>query len=96
MLLELVGKAPDPDTGARLSRRTIAAAYARANRRDPAARAEKALRILRADELRQPGPIQAAFAAIASSEVAIIAALNEQIEVLGKVVAAHFRAAPGS
>ena len=39
--LELLGKAPDPDTGARLSRRTIAAAYARANRRDPAARADE-------------------------------------------------------
>ena len=64
----------------------IAAAYARANRRDPAARADKTVRILRADELRQPAPIQAAFAAITSSQVAIIAALNEQIEVLGKVV----------
>src|SRR5919198_2857685 len=42
--LALLGKPPDPDPvpdGARLSRRAIAAAYARANRRDPAARAEK-------------------------------------------------------
>ena len=94
--LELLGKAPDPDTGARLSRRTIAAAYARANRRDPAARAEKTLQVMRADELRQPGPIQAAFAAITSSEVAIITALNEQIEVLGKVVADHFGQHPAA
>jgi transposase len=94
--LELLGKAPDPDTGARLSRRTIAAAYARANRRDPAGRAEKTWRILRADELRQPGPIQAAFAAITSSEAAIIAALTEQIEVLGKVVADHFGQHPAA
>ena len=44
--LELVGKAPDPDTAARLSRRAIASAYARANRGDPAARADNTLRIL--------------------------------------------------
>jgi hypothetical protein len=94
--LELLGKAPDPDTSARLSRRAIAAAYARANRRDPAGRAENALRILRADELRQPGPTQAAFAAITASEVAIIAALNAQIEALGKVVADHFGQHPAA
>ena len=37
---------------------------------------EKTLRILRADELRQPAPIQAAFAAITASEAAIIAGLE--------------------
>jgi transposase len=84
------------DTGARLPRRTVTAAYARANRRDPAARADNTLRILRADELWQPGPIQAAFAAITSSEVAIIAALSAQIEALGKVVADHFGQHPAA
>ena len=94
--LELLGKAPDPDTAARLSRRTIAAAYARANRRDPAGRAENTLRILRADELRQPGPIQASFAAITSSEVAIIAALNTADRGPGEGGGRPFWAAPGS
>ena len=94
--LELLGKAPDPDTGARFSRRTIAAVYARANRRDPAARAEKTWRILRADELRQPAPVQASFAAITTSEAAIIAALNQQIEALGRVVADHFGQHPAA
>lgn len=88
--LELLGKAPDPDTAASLSRRTLMAAFARANRRDPDARADTALTILRAEELRQPGPVQAAFAAIVSAEVAIIAVLNNQIDALGQVVGEHF------
>ena len=36
--LEVLSKAPDPDAGSRLARRTIAAAHAHAHRRDPAAR----------------------------------------------------------
>ena len=89
-------KAPDPDTAARLSRRTIAAAYARANRATRPHAPTTLWRILRADELRQPGPIQASFAAITVSEVAIIAALNQQIEALGKVVADHFGQHPAA
>jgi len=46
--------------------------------------------ILREDQLRQPPAIQGAYQAVVSSEVAIIAALNTQIDQLGTVVAAHF------
>jgi transposase len=46
--------------------------------------------ILGADELRQPTVIQSAYAAIVTSEVAIIEALNTQIDQLGAVAEAHF------
>ncbi len=46
--------------------------------------------MLTAPELRQPGPVQDAYAAIVASEVALITVLNAQIERLGQVVAEHF------
>ena len=94
--LELLAKAPDPDRGAALPRRTLVAAFTRANRRDPQARADILLGVLRAEELRQPGPVQDAFAAIVSAQVALIATLNEQIEILGKVVGEHFGRHPAA
>ena len=94
--LELLAKAPDPDTAARLSKRTVMAALTRANRRGRDAKADEILRVLRAQELRQPAPVQTAFAAIVSAEVALIGALNVQIEALGKVVEAHFGQHPAA
>ena len=82
--LELLALAPDPDRAAALTRRTLVAVFTRANRRGPQSRADAALGILRAPELRQPGPVQAAFAAIVTAEVALIRALNEQIDTLGR------------
>lgn len=61
-----------------------------ANRRDVTARAETMRLVLAPPELRQPAPIQDAYAAIVISEVALISALNAQIEQLGKVVAEYF------
>jgi len=46
--------------------------------------------VLRAEPLRQPTVIQAAYAAIVTSEVAVIEALNTQIGRLGEVVGAYF------
>ncbi len=94
--LELLAKAPDPDRGAALPRRTLVAAFTRANRRDPQSRADTALGVLRAEELRQPGPVQDAFAAIVSAQVALIATLNEQIDLLGQVVGEHFGRHPAA
>jgi transposase len=62
----------------------------RAGRRDAAARAAQIQQVLRTPRLRQPEPVQAAYAAIVSVQVALIRALNTQIEDLGEVVAAHF------
>ena len=43
-----------------------------------------------APELRQPPALQSAYAAVVASEVAIITALNTQIDRLGAVVGEHF------
>ena len=56
--LELLGRAPDPDRAARLSRAQIAAALRRANRRDVDAKAAGMQQSLRAAQLRQPPPVQ--------------------------------------
>jgi len=88
--LELLGRAPDPDRAARLSQSQIAAALGRANRRGAAARARQIQSVLRAPQLRQPPPVQTAYAAIVTGQVALIRALNAQIEELGEVVAGHF------
>jgi transposase len=62
----------------------------RARRRDVDAKAARLQDMLRAPELRQPGPVQAAYAAIVTGQVRLIAALNTEVENLGEVVADHF------
>jgi transposase len=88
--LELLGRAPDPDQAARLSRGTIATALEKARRRHVEDRAQKLRDLLGTQELRQPPVLQAAYAAVVGSEVAVIATLNVQIERLGAVVGEHF------
>jgi hypothetical protein len=88
--LELLDRAPDPDRAARLSRTTIVAALRRAGRRDIDAKATEIQQTLRAGQLRQPGPVQNAYAAIVSSQVQLINILNIEIAELGQVVATHF------
>ena len=88
--LELLGRAPEPDQAARLSKTAIGAALKRARRRRVEDRARRLQNILRAPELRQPPALQSAYAAVVASEVAIITALNAQIDRLGAVVCEHF------
>jgi transposase len=88
--LELLRRAPDPEQAARLPKSTISAALRRARRRNIDAKAAGLQAVLCADQLRQPAVIQAAYAAIVTSEVAVIEVLNTQIDQLGAVVSAHF------
>ena len=88
--LELLGRAPDPDRAARLSRAQLAGALRRANRRNIDARAVQLQAVLRAPALRQPAAVQTAYAAVVTGQVRLIAALNAEIAVLGEVVAEHF------
>jgi transposase len=88
--LELLRRAPDPDQAARLTKSRISAALRRASRRDVDAKTAQLQAILGAEQLRQPPVIQSAYAAIVTSEVAVIEALNTQIDHLGAVVNAHF------
>src|SRR6266545_3020692 len=88
--LELLGRAPDADRAAALSRSQIAAALRRARRRGVEAKAAAMQEVLRTAQLCQPGPVQAAYAAIVTTQVRLITTLNGEIEQLGEVVAAHF------
>ncbi len=88
--LELLDRAPDPDRAARLPRLTIVAALRRAGRRDLEGRATAIQQTLKAEQLRQPPPVQNAYAAIVSSQVQLINILNIEIAELGQVVTDHF------
>ena len=88
--LELLGRAPDPDQAARLTKTRISAALKRAHRRDVDAKTAQLQQILGAEQLRQPPLIQSAYAAIVASEVALIEALSTQIDRLAAVLDAHF------
>ncbi|MEV8504599.1 IS110 family transposase [Actinoplanes sp. NPDC051475] len=88
--LELLDRAPDPDRAARLPRVTVVAALRHAGRRDLDGRATAIQQTLKADQLRQPRPVQNAYAAIVSSQVQLINILNIEIAELGQVVASHF------
>ncbi|MHA6785251.1 IS110 family RNA-guided transposase [Pseudonocardia saturnea] len=88
--LELLGAAPDPEAGARLSRSRIAGALKRARRRDVAEKAERVQTVLRAPALRQPAVLTEAYAIAVGSLVAVIEVLNTQIAALQGQVEAHF------
>jgi transposase len=88
--LELLGRAPDPTRAAQLSRMQIIGPLRRANRRDIDARATQIQELLRAAQLRQPAAVEAAYAAIVTTQLRLIKALNAEIDRLGQVVADHF------
>ncbi len=88
--LELLGKAPDPDRAAKLTRAQISAALKRARRRGIPGKATAILAALRSEQLGQPPAVTAAYAATARSLIALITALNEQVKALHGQVEAYF------
>jgi hypothetical protein len=88
--LELLERAGDPDRAARLSRSKITAILKRARRREVETKTEAIQAALRAPALRQPAPIEAAYATIAASQIRLISGLNSQIPTLEEVVAQGF------
>jgi transposase len=88
--LELLAKAPDPASAARLSISQISAALKRARRRDVAVKAATIQAVLRAEQLAQPAVITAAYAVSVRALVAVLATLNEQVKTLQGQVEAHF------
>ena len=88
--LELLAKAPDPASAARLSISQISASLKRARRHKIAEKAGKIQAALRAERLGQPEIVVAAYAATVRSTVAILAVLNEQITSMAEQVATHF------
>ena len=88
--LELLAKAPDPASAARLTTAQISAALKRARRRDIATKAERIQAVLRAAHLGQPDIVAAAYAASVRALIAVLATLNEQVKTLQGQVEAYF------
>jgi transposase len=88
--LELLAKAPDPASAARLTIAQITAALKRARRRDAAGKARQIQGALRSAQLAQPDVVAAAYAAAVRSAVAVITVLNEQATVMEAEVESHF------
>jgi transposase len=94
--LELLAKAPDPASAAKLTIGQISAALKRARRRDVPGKAAGIQAALRADHLGQPAVVTAAYAASVRALAAVLVTLNEQIKTLQGQVEAHFGAHPAA
>ena len=88
--LELLARAPDPASAARLSRPQITAALKRARRRQADDKAAAIAAALRTVHLAQPPAVAAAYAATVRSLVSMIAAFNAEITVMEDQVKACF------
>jgi len=82
--LELLGKAPDPTSAAKLTLGQIRAALKRARRRDIDAKAARIQSVLRGEQLGRAAVITTAYAVTTRSAVAVLAALDEQVKILQK------------
>jgi transposase len=89
-VLELLAKAPDPVSAARLTRAQISAVLKRAGRRDRDTKATVLMSALRTEHLGQPPLVTAAYAGTVRALVAVITILNEQIKALESQVEACF------
>jgi transposase len=87
--LELLTKAPDPASTAKLSIAQISAALKRARRRTIPEKAARIQAVLRAEHLGQPAVLTAAYAATTRAAAAVLAALVEQVTALQGEVDAH-------
>ena len=92
--LELLARAPDPASAARLTSGQITAALTRARRRGIPAKAAAIAAALRGEQMRQPQPLAEAYAATVRSLTVIIAALNGEIGRMEGQVTACFRRHP--
>ena len=94
--LQLLAKAPDPVTAARLTRPQITAALRRAHRRHVVERAEEIHGALHTEQLAQAPAVTAAYAATVRSQVAVLTTLNAEITTMQSEVAAHFGRHPAA
>jgi transposase len=92
--LELLVKAPDPVSAAKLSLTQISAALKRARRHDVPAKAAAIKDALSTRHLVQPAAITTAYAATVQATAAVLITLNEQIKQLEAQVEAHFHQHP--
>ncbi len=87
--LDLLGKAPDPASAARLTRGQIAAALRNARRRDIETKTDRIQAALRGEHLGRAAVITTAYAATTRSAVAVLSTLNHEIKALQGQVDAH-------
>lgn len=93
--LAVLGRAPTPAQGARLSLSKISAALKAAGRqRNIDTRAREIQATLRTEHLAAPEAVAAAFGATTIAAVHVIAELNDQISELETALAAHFETHP--
>jgi transposase len=93
--LAVLGRAPTPEQGARLSLSKISSALKAAGRqRNVDTRATDIQAILRREHLAAPAAVAAAFGATTTAAIHVIAALNTQIADLEARLADHFDAHP--
>jgi transposase len=88
--LELLGRAPDPVSAARLTTAQVTAALKRARRHHAADKAQAIRAALRAEHLTQPDAVATAYAATVRAQVAILATLGAEIKIMEEQVLAHF------
>jgi transposase len=93
--LAVLGRAPTPDQGARLSLSKISSALKAAGRqRNIDTRAIEIQTVLRREHLTAPPAVAAAFGATTTAAVHVIAELNTQIEELETALTDHFETHP--
>ena len=93
--LAILGRAPTPTQGARLSLTKISSALKSAGRqRNIDTRARGIQAALRSEQLAAPEAIEAAFGATTTAAVQVITALNDQIGELEATLAHHFEKHP--
>jgi len=92
--LELLGRAPDPASAAKLNRSQIRAALKHAGRRDIDTKTSRIQDALGGEQIGRDPVITTAYAAATRSIVAVLTTLNEQIAILQEQVEEHFHRHP--
>jgi hypothetical protein len=93
--LAVLGRAPTPDQGARLSLSKIGAALkAGGRKRNIEEKAQEIQAVLRAQQLAAPAAVTAAYGAATRATVHILLELTDQISAVETELAQHFRAHP--
>lgn len=88
--LELLAKAPDPVSAARLTKSQIIAALKRARRRNSEAKAAAIQAALRSEQLGRAPLVTGAYAATVRAEVAVLGVVIAQVGALEREVETHF------
>ena len=89
-VLELLAKAPDPASAAKLTTAQVSAALKRGHRRHVSDKTAVIRQALRSVQLSQPSQVSAAGAAVVRALAAVITTLSQQIKVLEGQVETHF------